>query len=160
MIYLCGLQRTISELVHTRHQEGEHVEKGHLSWGPSHYSAKSLNGFRVNPHSNQDREYDRSTTDTESPKSRYPPGIQHGDLASPHTMAYNPMFPHQQPLRGELQSQDNNFSGYQPITRSADVPSGLRINREAAQYGPHELAGDGRVPQMREQAPPYQYHKR
>jgi hypothetical protein len=166
MIYLCGRQRTISELVHVQqHQKGEHGEKGQLSPGSSRYSAKAVDGLGVNPHSNQNDQYDRSTTESENPKSKYLARLEHGNFASRNTTAHKYMSPvsvtqQQSPttIYGP-RSEDNNFSRYQPMTVSSDVPPGLRINRETSQYGLHELAGEGRMPEMREQAPPYAYEK-
>jgi hypothetical protein len=178
LIYWCGRQRTISEIIHTQHHKEDHIEKGHISMGSPGYSAKSVMGLAQ--YSGHNGGYHPGTMETESHKSASPAVEEHRDLASP-TRSLPPVPSHQhgsidrQPPYSSVVANDIGHQhspsingsprsevhgGFQPMTMDVDVPIGLRINHRPSQYGPHELAGDARMPQMMEQAPPYRYEKR
>jgi hypothetical protein len=190
LIYMCGRQRTISEIVQTQHQKGEQIEKGHISMASSSYPPQPVNGLGFNRYSKQNSGYHGSTTETESQESRSPPADEHRGFAVPMNVGHNGGSPRSPPAvgvhhhrdgaphhrhdngRGNItgrqqsptsmsspRSEENNGGGYQPMALDSDIPIGLRTYRGAS-YGPHELAGDARMPQMIEQAPPYRYEKR
>ncbi|EPE29278.1 Cupredoxin [Glarea lozoyensis ATCC 20868] len=178
LIYWCGRQRTISEIIQTQNHKEDHIEKGHMSMGSPGYSAKSPVGLA---HYSSHNDRYPSTMENEGRQSARPAVDEHGDLASPtrslpavvsnqqrsqdrqppysSIVANDIGHQHSPSINGSPRSEVHG-GGFQPMTTDVDVPVGLRINHRPSQYGPHELAGDARIPQMMEQAPPYRYEKR
>ncbi|KAE9381635.1 hypothetical protein N431DRAFT_551691 [Stipitochalara longipes BDJ] len=174
LVYFCGRQRTVKEILQTQSMRGPssyHPGSEHMSLASSagylpKYPHGSIAPMGPLSFSGQGGLYDHPLgVDTGSYRSRSPPPDETMDTMMSHidySGTPGTMTPSQvespltrsrtNPPRPRRSSQPMPIMEgtiYQPIT--ADVPTALRFNRAPSQTGPHELSGVNE----NENAPPF-----
>jgi hypothetical protein len=92
LIYFCGRQRTVKEIMQTQGLQGPPSYQpgtGHMSLAsspgyPAKLSPVGVDPLRIRRYSNQGGMYDRSAAETESYRSRSPPMDESRDSTMPH----------------------------------------------------------------------------
>ncbi|KAF4635565.1 hypothetical protein G7Y89_g2531 [Cudoniella acicularis] len=177
LIYLCGRQRTLGELVEQQQRGVQPLPSagyipGHMSMASSStYQPKvpkyDVDALGVRRFSGQPTYYDRSATETESYRSRSPPIDESREYMIPnmnlaastgntspahgHSPQIGRPFPLPLPERTVMPGQPSPISLVDETIyqpMSADVPQALRLQRNSSQQGPHELPVGGDVEYM------------
>ncbi|KAG9236878.1 hypothetical protein BJ875DRAFT_493761 [Amylocarpus encephaloides] len=163
LIYLCGRQRTLAEIVQKQNSRspGSHPSPtfipGHMSMASTstapmkspRYDANNLGPQR---YSVQGGGY----SETESYRSRSPAIDERGEFVLPMNLGPNGsssplMMQEAPPGVGPLRVPTSPHSMHHPA--SAEVPIGMMLQRGHSQYGPHELPVEGN--QTATNTPPY-----
>ncbi|TAQ88880.1 hypothetical protein B7494_g2817 [Chlorociboria aeruginascens] len=146
VLYLCGRQRTMGELLRHNHTQPPSYGQQNLSMAyPSKAQQMPIDSSGIDRYSALGGMYDRSAVDTEGYRSKSPPVDEMRKLVPPMDI---PGLPEPvSPVQRDYSGHPSPLAPpYQPFNTS--IPAPLRANRNTSQYGVHELASESKNDSM------------